>query len=85
MIIARISHKETFNDQLDGAAVKSTFKVCKTATTKQIAEELAYTLGIGETCDHQHDCCGCWSNRFLKVRRTKPGEVYVTYHRYANV
>jgi hypothetical protein len=85
MIIARLSHKEIAGKYWDEVAVKSTFKVSKAATTKQIAEELAAALRIGATCNHEHDCCGCWSNWLLRVKRTKRGEVFATYSRTANV
>jgi len=85
MIIKQLSYKEIPTDHWDDVIVRATYKVSKTATLKEIAAKLSAKLRIGVRCDCEHDCCGCWSAKRLRVARTKRGEVHATFLSSANV
>lgn len=85
MIIKQLSHKEIPTSHWDEVIVKATYKVSKTAPLKEITAKLADKLRIGVRCECEHDCCGCWSAKRLRVVRTKRGEVRATFFSSANV
>lgn len=72
----------TKNDQyaLDYSTTTTlTVKIDKAASTDNVRSALRDILAIGERCGHEFDCCGCYFNSLLKVKRTKRGEAFVTF------